>query len=84
MVCRSKRYIKERTYTNHRIKPETKILKKTELESRSKEESDYIIPIKSVGHFTNRIVKQREETRGIYQKETCTQPDYKGIKEKII
>ena len=41
MVCRSKRYMKERTITNHRIKSETNILKKTELESRRQEESDY-------------------------------------------
>ena len=68
VVCRTKQNIKERIYTNHRIKPETSIFKKTELESRSKEESDYTIPIKSVGHFTMRKVSHREETRGIFQK----------------
>ena len=84
VVCRTRRYIKEKIYINHRIKPEASILKKTELESRRKQTYDFTIPIKSVGHFTKMNVKQREETKGIYQKKTYTQSDYKGMKGKPI
>ena len=82
VVCRTRRYIKEIIYINHRIIPETSILKKTKFEARSKEVSEFTISIQSVVHFTKMNVKQREETKGIYQKKTCTQPDYKGMKGK--
>ena len=50
VVCRTKRYRNENTYIPHNIVPETSMFKfkKTELESRSKEESDYQIPTKYV------------------------------------
>ena len=42
-------------------------LKRTELESRNKEESDNRIPAKYVGHLKMRRVKQKEDNQGVYR-----------------
>ena len=84
MVCRTKRYIKKIIYTDNRIKPETSILKKTELASRSIDESGQTIPIKSIGHFTKEKVKQWDETRGIYKKRDMHLVKLQGREGQII
>ena len=84
VVCRTMRYIKEKIHTHHRIKPETRILKKTKLEARCKEESDHTISMKSVGYLSKRRVKQREDTRGIYLTRYMHSARLQGRERKII
>ena len=84
VVCRTMPYINERIHTYHRRKPEISILKQTELESRSKEEYDHTVPTKSVGYLTKRKVKQREDTRGIYQTRDMHSARLQGRERKII
>ena len=70
VVCRTKRYKKENIYTPHNIVPETSMfkLKRTQLESRNKEDSDNKIPAKYVGHLKMRRVKQQEDNQCLYMK----------------
>ena len=82
VVCRTMPYINERIHTYHRIKPEIRILKQTELESRSKKEYYHTVPTKYVGCLTKRKVKQRENTGANTRQEICAQPDNKGVKER--
>ena len=58
-VCRTILHRKEGIYTSHNFVPEASMfkLKRTELESRNKEESDDKIPAKYVGHLKMRRVK---------------------------
>ena len=69
VVCRTKRYRKESICTPHNIVPETSMfkLKRTELESRNKEESDNKNRAKYVGHLKMRRVKQKEDNRILYR-----------------
>ena len=69
VVCRTKLHRKEGIYTPHNFVPETNMfkLKRTELESRNKEESDNKIPAKYVGHLKMRRVKQKEDNQSLYR-----------------
>ena len=69
VVCRTKLHRNEGIYTPHNFVSETSMfkLKRTELESRIKEESDNKIPAKYVGHLKMRRVKQKEDNRSLYR-----------------
>ena len=69
VVCRTKLHRNEGMYTPHNFVSETSMfkLKRTELESRIKEESDNKIPAKYEGHLKMRRVKQKEDNRSLYR-----------------